>query len=339
VSALPTWGLITTKNLELRRRRGLMVAVCLLILAPPVVVLGFRLLFHAVDPAEYGPAGNPGVFDGVLNTMAEFGFIIAAALGTAAGSTDLTDGMFRNLVITGRSRVALFLARIPAGLAILLPLVALGFAANCLVTGYESGPPPSSVIVNGATIPPYLDQARFAHLLAEHTPAEAEQIFGPASSGESAADYDYGVYVSAEYQQFDPPVNQMVKTGLWLELVTGVGFMVGLGLGALMGERTLATVLMIILEIIVTPVLSVFPLPYFLDGQRLVVGVALNQLRPAYLTASSPQAGGGGPLHSIFGGITLHIPPMPTWAMVSVIVGWIAGWSAIGAWRMTTRDA
>jgi hypothetical protein len=345
-SAVPTWELITTKNLELRRRRGLMIAVVALILAPPVVVLGFRLLFHAVDPSEYGPAGNPGVFNGVLNTMASFGFIIAAALGTAAGSTDLTDGMFRNLVITGRSRVALFAARIPAGLAILLPLVALGFAANCLVTTYESGPAPGYVAVGNATIPPFLGQAQFAHVLAGHTPAEVTENFGPAPAklppGKSAADYDYGVYVSAEYQQLDPPVNQMVKTGLWLELVTGAGFMVGLGLGALMGERTLSTVLMIILEIILTPILSVFPLPYFLDGQRLVVGVALNQLRPAYLTLSSQQApggGGGGPLHTIFGGITIRIPPMPTWAMVSVIVGWIVGWSVIGAWRMTTRDA
>jgi hypothetical protein len=35
----------------------------------------------------------------------------------------------------------------------------------------------------------------------------------------------------------------------------------------------------------------------------------------------------------------LHIPPMPTWALVTVIVGWITVWSAIGAWKMTTRDA
>ena len=30
---------------------------------------------------------------------------------------------------------------------------------------------------------------------------------------------------------------------------------------------------------------------------------------------------------------------MPTWAMISVVVGWIVGWSGIGAWRMVTRDA
>jgi hypothetical protein len=43
----------------------------------------------------------------------------------------------------------------------------------------------------------------------------------------------------------------------------------------------------------------------------------------------------------IFYGIRLafHLPPMPTWAMITVIVGWIVGWSAIGAWKMATRDA
>ena len=75
--------------------------------------------------------------------MAEFGFIIAATLGATAGTTDLTDGMFRHLVITGRSRVALYLARIPAGLSILLPLAAVAFAIVCLVTGYAGTPQPA----------------------------------------------------------------------------------------------------------------------------------------------------------------------------------------------------
>jgi hypothetical protein len=42
----------------------------------------------------------------------------------------------------------------------------------------------------------------------------------------------------------------------------------------------------------------------------------------------------------LFGGRgALGIPLMPTWAMISVIVGWIVGWSVLGAWRMMTRDA
>lgn len=47
---------------------------------------------------------------------------------------------------------------------------------------------------------------------------------------------------------------------------------------------------------------------------------------------------GGGRV--LFGGRgELGIPPMPTWAVIIVIVGWILGWSVIGAWRTATRDA
>jgi hypothetical protein len=140
----PTWDLITTKNLEIRKRRGLMITVVVLIVAPAVLILGLRLVFHVVDPHSYGPAGTPALFSQLCNLMAEFGFIAAAALGAAAGTTDLSEGVFRHLVITGRSRLALYLVRIPAGLAILVPVVALAFVMNCLVTSYEGTPQPTS---------------------------------------------------------------------------------------------------------------------------------------------------------------------------------------------------
>jgi hypothetical protein len=114
---LPTWDLITTKNLEIRKRRGLIITVAVLIVAPTVLIYGLRLLFHVADPHSYGLAGDPALFSQLTNLMAEFGFIAAAALGAAAGTTDLSDGMFRHLVVTGRSRLALYLTRIPAGLA------------------------------------------------------------------------------------------------------------------------------------------------------------------------------------------------------------------------------
>ena len=82
----------------------------------------------------------------------------------------------------------------------------------------------------------------------------------------------------------------MAKIGLWLELDIGVGFLVGLGVGSLIGQRTVSTVLMIVLEIIVTPILAAHVIPYFINGQRVVVGIALDQLRPAGLAG----AGQGG---------------------------------------------
>ena len=98
--------------------------------------------------------------------------------------------------------------------------------------------------------------------------------------------------------------------------------------------RTVPIVLLVVLQIIVTPILAAHAIPYFLDGQRLVVGLAMDQLRPAGLAGGRGWRAG----HVVFGGRgVLEIPPMPTWAMISVIVGWIVGCSVIGAWRMMTR--
>ena len=351
---LPTWGLITTRLLELRKRRGLMIAVVVLILALPVLVLGLRLIFHAVDPKSYGPAGSPGIFSGIVNTMAEFGFIAAATLGTAAGTSDLSDGMFRHLVVTGRSRLALYFARIPAGLAILIPALALAFSATCLVTSYAGVPQPTSLSYNGATIPVNLDQTQLRTWL-DQNPEQGVSAFeggpGPGATSPSVPaaraqlNRDFatidGEYTSTELTSQNPAVNEMVKIGLWLLLEVSVAFLVGLGLGSLLGQRTVATILMIALEIIITPILADHVIPYFLDGQRLVVGIALDQLRPAGLGGSGAgPGGGGGPGHVLFGGrAVLGIPSMPTWAMITVIVGWIVGWTGIGAWRMATRDA
>jgi hypothetical protein len=360
-SWIPTWGLIATKHLELRKRRGLIVVIALLTVGLPVLVLGLRLLFHLFDPKSYGPAGTPGVFQTLCNPMAEFGFIVAATLGAAAGTTDLADGMFRHLVITGRSRIALYLARVPAGLSIVLPLVAVAFTMLCLVTSYAGTPQPASVNVNGINMPAQLSEAQLKSWLLQH-PGDYGQAFisGPVGPGVQSAGGPgsgpppsspaqvrqsidrnittiYGQYFNSENGQLNPAVNEMVKIGLWLELEVGIGFLVGLGLGSLTGQRTLSTVLMIVLEIIVTPILARTVIPYFINGQRLVVGVAMDQLRPAGLATGE---GGGGPGHVLFGGRgSLGIPPMPTWAMITVIVGWIVGWSVIGAWRMATRDA
>jgi hypothetical protein len=351
---LPTWDLITTKNLEIRKRRGLMITMVVLIVAPTVLLYALRLLFHAIDPNSYGPAGSPALFSEVSNLISGLGFIAAATLGATAGTTDLTDGMFRHLVITGRSRVALYLARIPAGLALIIPLVALAFTMNCLVTSFEGSPNPTSVGLYGVNAPQHLDQAGLQAWLRKSPVQNATMLpvdlgLGPgvttpsAAQARTAIDGDIGSlytdYVASELGGSNPADNEMVKIGLWLELDTGIAFLVGLGLGSLTGQRTTTTIVLIALQVIVTPLLSRTQIPYFIDGQRLIIGIAMDQLRPAAL-ASGNAGSGGVPGQVLFGGRgALGIPPMPTWAMIAVIVGWIVGWSGIGAWRMNTRDA
>ena len=58
----------------------------------------------------------------------------------------------------------------------------------------------------------------------------------------------------------------------------------------------------------------------------------MDQLKPAVLA-------GGAHVGPDRRRCSCAIPPMPAWAMTAVIVGWIIGWPAIGAWKMATRDA
>jgi ABC-type transport system involved in multi-copper enzyme maturation permease subunit len=275
-SPLPAWPMITTRFLELRRRRVLTTVAVTFTIALPVLFYGIRLIYHLGDPARYAPAGAPNAFATAGTVMDEFAFIIAVTLGATAATADLTDGMFRHLVTTGRSRLALYLARIPAGLAILGTLVAAGFTITCLVTAFLSSPEPATAVA--------------------------------VSSGD------------------------MIRSGLWLELDVLIGFTVGLGLGSLMGQRTVPVILLIVLEVLSTPALADHPRPHGINGQRLIVGVAMERLQPAALAGGTTLGPGGGPR-------AVHSPPMPTWAMITVIAAWIIGWSAIGAWKMTTRDA
>ncbi len=72
----------------------------------------------------------------------------------------------------------------------------------------------------------------------------------------------------------------MIKAGLWIELEASIGFIVGLGLGSLLGQRTVAVILMIVLEIVLTPIFVRAHIPHFANLQRAVVGLATAHLEP-----------------------------------------------------------
>ena len=125
----------------------------------------------------------------------------------------------------------------------------------------------------------------------------------------------------------------MIKSGLWLELEAITGFMVGLGLASLLGQRTVAVVFMIVLEVILTPIMSRAKIPHLINLQRSVVGLATAHLEPGGLPLTF--GGGGGPN----GPTKALLVPESTTVAIFVIVAWLVGWTVLGAWRMVTRDA
>ncbi len=334
-----------------------MAALIVVFIGIPTVFLTILLLAHAFDPRTYGPAGGYQTFTGLVDgILFIFGFIVAATLGCTAGSVDLTEGMFRHLVVTGRSRVALYLARIPAGLAILIPLVAAGFAIVCVVCVFAA---PPKVNFDGLNLQPGLSRYAFVHY-AENHPGRtycALPYHGPqpinlpcGQNGQIVTKTPPGVTITppskAQLRAFvikmaeqnysayaktfrTPPISLMVETGLWIELEAALGFVIGLGLASLMGQRTVPVVLMIVLEIILTPILLHNAIPHFVDVQRGLVGLAMAHIEPSALPPVFGGRGGGGGA-----GVTESTP-----VAIAVIIAWLVGWSALGTWRMAKRDA
>ena len=360
-SLVPAAGMIATRIMELRRRRGLMITLIVLDIGFPAVFYLIRLLGHAFAPRANPSAGSGQIFTffaaGFLPT---FGFIVAATVGCTAGSRDLTEGMFRHLVVTGRSRLALYLARIPAGLAIVASLVAIGYAIVCAVSVLAA---PTFIDYNNVNIPPGLSRAEFGNWARDRAepvvcslpysgqvPANlpcplpwSKSAVTPAQPASARLEALAVKIASQDYPGYtaifrSPPDSLMIEAGLWIELEAIVTFTVGLGLASLMGQRTVPVILLFVFQIIVTPILSAVDIPHLQDLQRSIVGLAMARLEPSGLPIAAALPGVTGGVATRGAGGPSLLPESATEA-VFVIIAWLAAWTILGAWRMMTRDA
>jgi hypothetical protein len=133
--------MVSADLLRLRKKRGFMALVLAVVLAPLVIWTGYQVIEHASNPAHYGPAGGVNHFVRMLDLLGVFmGPVAAVLIGAEAGAGDLAAGVFRDNVLTGRSRLALFLSRIPAALAVTFAVIGLGLAVGLAVTfGFAGG--------------------------------------------------------------------------------------------------------------------------------------------------------------------------------------------------------
>jgi ABC-type transport system involved in multi-copper enzyme maturation permease subunit len=119
--------LLSAEILKLRRRRGLMLWCSLLTIGSVAITYGVLAALHAANPAGHGPAGGATNLQNMMWLLISLGSVAAAILGTTAGSQDVTAGVFRDLVVTGRSRRTLFRARFPGALALFAPMLAVAY--------------------------------------------------------------------------------------------------------------------------------------------------------------------------------------------------------------------
>jgi ABC-type transport system involved in multi-copper enzyme maturation permease subunit len=139
--------------LKMRKKRGTLIWALVLAVAPLLIYFIVRGVQHSSSPAEHSPAGGIGGFEDAMPVLAAFfGPLAAIMIGTDAGAGDLAAGVFRDLVVTGRSRLALFASRVPAAVGLCWLVVLVAYAVTLIGTYALAGGTPTpdgALAVNG----------------------------------------------------------------------------------------------------------------------------------------------------------------------------------------------
>lgn len=135
--------MIGAELLRLAKKRGFIVLVLAIVVVPLVAWTGYNVIQHASSPASNPPAGGSEHFSRLLDLLGVFmGPVAAVLVGAEAGVGDLAAGVFRDNVLTGRSRMALFLVRVPAALIVTFVAIGIGFGIGLAATfGLAGGSP------------------------------------------------------------------------------------------------------------------------------------------------------------------------------------------------------
>lgn len=121
--------MVAAEILKLRRNRALMGFSAVLTMGIVVVVFVYTAVQHATGTGFNPPAGGMLDFSRAVRVLGLFfGPLAAVLIGTEAGTADLSSGVFRDLVATGRSRTALFAVRAPAAAIVTVAFYLAAFA-------------------------------------------------------------------------------------------------------------------------------------------------------------------------------------------------------------------
>ncbi len=246
--------------LKIRKKRGTLIWALVLALAPLLIFFIVAAAQHSSNPNNAPAGGLSGYRDAIRILAAFFGPLAAIMIGTDSGAGDVTAGVFRDLVVTGRSRLALFASRAPAALALTWAVVCIGYALTLIGTfAFASGTPTpaASLLVNG-----------FAYSL----------------------------------------------------LSTGVVCVVAVGFASLTASRPAALTVLIGWQLVASPILA--NIESLGNSRKLVLSQAISHFSPVRLD------GGRGSVVTMSGATA-----------VIVLLGWLAVFLALGAWRTRTMDA
>jgi ABC-type transport system involved in multi-copper enzyme maturation permease subunit len=124
--------LVNAEVLKLYRRTGIVLATLGLTIVPALIML-------LVTGGGDTDTGGLRTFSEHFGILALLVVVAGILVGATLGTSDESSGVFRELVVTGRSRLDLFAVRVPAGLALVLVAAAAGYAIVALAGTGSAG--------------------------------------------------------------------------------------------------------------------------------------------------------------------------------------------------------
>lgn len=117
--------MIGVARADLRRmlsRRGLILASVIVPVAIVLILAGVRLFLHSRNPVDHPIVGGESFF-AFVSVIGIVSVVFGTVIGAMFGAEDATSGTLRYILLTGYSRLRLYLTRIPV-----LAIVAIGVA-------------------------------------------------------------------------------------------------------------------------------------------------------------------------------------------------------------------
>lgn len=211
-----TLRMVRAEVLRIRKNRGVMIAAFAMTLLIGVLITVIPELYRLGHHGLAYVGGERGLERASI-AVGFLGSIGAMIMGSAAASIDLSTGVFRDLVATGRSRTSLFLARVAGALVSWVPVVTIAYAVTAGLDWWFSR--------HGAPVSP-------------------ECVAGLRGA------------TCAYFSGATPPVSQFVEWYLWILAYTCFLLLVAVGLAALAGSRAITLGILIPFQLFVAPILS-----------------------------------------------------------------------------------
>jgi ABC-type transport system involved in multi-copper enzyme maturation permease subunit len=235
-----TLRMVAAERLKLAKRRGVFWPTLALTVGGVLLVMLLPELFHLLRGNEVAPAGGErGMIRGTAG-LAFVGSVAALIVGGVAGSGDLSAGVFRDLVATGRPRWSLFAAKIPGALVFFVPFVVAAYAIVVICSFAFRG-------------------------------HEVAQIFAPAQ-GEGIASTIVGrLQVMPTFATFAEGLG-------WVLLFTCFDLLLALGVSSIVTSRAATVGILLGFQFIVSPIL--LTISYLAGTRQSVFLAALYRLAP-----------------------------------------------------------